>query len=90
MGEDKVSRHLYCNYVCDMTNRWLSIRVEVLGNIIVFFAALFAFYSRNTLTAGVIGLSISYAMQMIDGFGWTIRMAGELESDSVALERVRI
>ena len=22
-------------------------------------------------------------------FGWTIRMAGELESDSVALERVR-
>jgi len=72
-----------------MTNRWLSIRVEVLGNIIVFFAALFAFYSRNTLTAGVIGLSISYAMQMIDGFGWTIRMAGELESDSVALERVR-
>ena len=28
-------------------------------------------------------------MQMIDGFGWTIRMAGELESDSVALERIR-
>jgi len=28
-------------------------------------------------------------MQMIDGFGWTIRTAGELESDSVALERIR-
>ena len=104
-SESKVSRHLVCNYICDMTNRWLSIRVEILGNIIVFFAAIFAFYSRDTLTAGVIGLSISYAMQMIDGyygkniflacqniifsFGWTIRMAGELESDSVALERVR-
>merc|ERR1719225_1281236 len=88
-SESKVSRHLVCNYICDMTNRWLSTRVEILGNIIVFFAAIFAFYSRDTLTAGVIGLSISYAMQMIDGFGWTIRMAGELESDSVALERVR-
>ena len=62
---------------------------------------------RDTLSPGVIALSISYAMQMIDGFGWTIRlqsnisieiylfikvvirMAGELESDSVALERVR-
>merc|ERR1719219_2601544 len=88
-SEEKVARHLLCNYVCDMTNRWLSIRVEILGNFIVFFAAVFAFYSRDSLSAGVIGLSISYAMQMIDGFGWTIRMAGELESDSVALERVR-
>ena len=62
-----MSRHLVCNYICDMTNRWLSIRVEILGNIIVFLAAVFAFYSRDSLTAGVIGLSISYAMQMIDG-----------------------
>ena len=84
-----MARHLLCNYVSDMTNRWLSIRVEILGNFIVFFAAVFAFYSRDSLSAGVIGLSISYAMQMIDGFGWTIRTAGELESDSVALERVR-
>ena len=88
-SEERVASHLLCNYICDMTNRWLSIRVEVLGNLIVFFAAVFAFYSRDSLSAGVIGLSISYAMQMIDGFGWTIRMAGELESDSVALERVR-
>ena len=62
-----MSRHLVCNYICDMTNRWLSIRVEILGNIIVFLAAVFAFHSRDSLTAGVIGLSISYAMQMIDG-----------------------
>ena len=88
-SESKVARHLHCNYISDMSNRWLSIRVEFLGNIIVFFAALFAFYSRDQLSTGVIALSISYAMQMIDGFGWTIRMAGELESDSVALERIR-
>ena len=57
----------------DMTNRWLSIRVEVLGNIIIFFSGLFAFYSRESIGAGLAALSISYAMQMIDGFGWTIR-----------------
>ena len=72
-----------------MTNRWLSIRVEILGNTILLFAAIFSYYNRDNLTAGLVGLSISYAMQMIDGFGWTIRMAGELESDSVAIERVR-
>ena len=88
-NEARVTSHLHCNYISDMSNRWLSIRVEFLGNFIVFFAATFAFYLRDQLSAGVIALSISYAMGLIDGFGWTIRMAGELESDSVALERVR-
>ena len=35
--------------ISDMSNRWLSIRVEFLGNFIVFFAAVFAFYLRHTL-----------------------------------------
>ena len=86
-----------------MSNRWLSIRVEFLGNFIVFFAAVFAFYLRynfsfgnetlkmvshmtkiqiqllrDTLSPGVIALSISYAMQMIDGFGWTIRLKSNI------------
>ena len=34
-----------------MSNRWLSIRVEFLGNFIVFFAAVFAFYLRHTLVS---------------------------------------
>ena len=88
-SDSKIAKHLLCNYVSDMTNRWLSIRVEILGNTILLFAAIFSYYNRDNLTAGLVGLSISYAMQMIDGFGWTIRMAGELESDSVAIERVR-
>jgi ABC-type multidrug transport system fused ATPase/permease subunit len=72
-SERRVANHLYCNYISDMSNRWLSIRVECLGNLIVFLAAMFAFYYRETLSAGLAALSVSYAMQMIDGFGWTIR-----------------
>ena len=33
---------------------------------------------RDTLSPGVIALSISYAMQMIDGFGWTIRLISNI------------
>ena len=72
-SEDRVAKHLQCNYMSEMTNRWLSIRVEILGNIIVFLAAIMSFYYRESISPGLAGLSISYSMVMIDGFGWTVR-----------------
>ena len=47
--------------------RWLYIRLEFVGNLIIFFAALFAVIKRNTgggLDPGLAGLSITYALQV--------------------------
>lgn len=51
--------------------RWLAIRLEFVGNLIIFFAALFAVIQRNyqdeikiRINAGLVGLSISYALQV--------------------------
>lgn len=44
--------------------RWLAVRLEFVGNIIVSFAALFAVIARERLSPGIMGLAISYALQV--------------------------
>ena len=44
--------------------RWLALRLQIVGNLIVFFAAIFAVVEKGHIEAAIVGLSISYAMQV--------------------------
>uniref|UniRef100_A0A8D1H6G2 Multidrug resistance-associated protein 1 n=1 Tax=Sus scrofa TaxID=9823 RepID=A0A8D1H6G2_PIG len=71
------------------SNRWLGIRVEFVGNCVVLFAAVFAVTGRNSLSPGLVGLSVSYALQVTLALNWMIRTISDLESNIVAVERVK-
>ena len=79
----------YYPNVC--SNRWLAVRLEFVGNCIILFAALFAVIERNDshVSAGLIGLSISYALRITQTLNWMVRMTSELEANIVSVERVK-
>lgn len=51
--------------VCFDGSRWLGVRIEFIGNCIVLFAALFAVIGKDNLSEGLVGLSVTYALQVL-------------------------
>jgi ATP-binding cassette, subfamily C (CFTR/MRP), member 1 len=79
-------------------NCWLAVRLELAGACIVTFTALSAVFSRQFYTdaseesrhqfAGMAGLGISLALGVTQSLNWSVRMASDLESHMVAVERL--
>ena len=70
-----------------ITSCWLSIRLEFLGYSIIFVNALYAVLSRHTLSPGVAGLTLSYAMTITRTLNNLVRATTQLETNIVSVER---
>ncbi|XP_008059021.2 canalicular multispecific organic anion transporter 2, partial [Carlito syrichta] len=88
-SDTKVDTNQKSCYPHIASNRWLGVRVEFVGNCVVLFAALFAVIGRSSLNPGLVGLSVSYALQVTMALNWMIRMMSDMESNIVAVERVK-
>lgn len=87
-SEKRVDYNQLMSYPSIIANRWLAIRLEIVGAMVVFFAALFAMLSRDTIGAAMVGLSITYALQISAVLSFLVRMTAEVETNIVAVERL--
>ncbi|XP_035695059.1 multidrug resistance-associated protein 1-like [Branchiostoma floridae] len=85
----KVDQNQMAYYPKIVSNRWLAVRLEFLGSCVVLFAALFAVIGRETLSPGIVGLSITYALQITQTLNYLVRMTSDLETNIVAVERIK-
>ncbi|XP_008553086.1 multidrug resistance-associated protein 1 isoform X1 [Microplitis demolitor] len=88
-SERRVDFNQMCYYPGIISNRWLAVRLEMLGNMIIFFAAIFSVLGRDSLSPGLVGLSISYALQITQTLNWLVRMTSDVETNIVAVERIK-
>ncbi|KAH7710489.1 multidrug resistance-associated protein 1-like protein [Aphelenchoides avenae] len=91
-SETRVDHFIRVKYHSVVAGRWLAIRLEFVGNCVVLFAALFAVLSNEwgiVTSAGLVGLSVSYAFSVTDALNMAVRQMSELETNIVSVERLK-
>jgi ABC-type multidrug transport system fused ATPase/permease subunit len=71
------------------SQRWLGLRLECSGALITGSAALIAVLTASSITPGLAGLSISYALQVTQLLSFMIRQSVELENNMNSVERTK-
>lgn len=90
-NEWRMDANLRAYFPSISANRWLAVRLEFIGSIIILAAAGLAIVTVGTghlLSPGMVGLAMSYALQITQSLNWIVRQTVEVETNIVSVERV--
>ena len=88
-NERRLNDNQLAYYPTIASNRWLAIRLEAVGSMVVLLAALFAVVSFGKVDSATVGLTVSYALTITQTLNWMVRMSCDLEANIVAVERAK-
>lgn len=90
-NEWRVDANLRAYFPSISANRWLAVRLEFIGAIVILAAAGFpviAVATGSKPSAGMVGLALSYGLQITTSLNWIVRQTVEVETNIVSVERV--
>ncbi|KAJ3092332.1 hypothetical protein HK102_008482 [Quaeritorhiza haematococci] len=91
-NEDRIDFNQRAYYPSISSNRWLAVRLEFIGSLVVFGSALFSVISiviYGHVSASFVGLSLTYSLTITQTLNWMVRMSCEIESQIIAVERIK-
>ncbi|KXN89408.1 Metal resistance protein YCF1 [Leucoagaricus sp. SymC.cos] len=89
-NQHRIDRNQICYLPSISVNRWLAVRLEFVGALIIVTVTLLAMIALVTsgVDAGLVGLVLSYALNTTSSLNWLVRSASEVEQNIVSVERI--
>jgi len=75
-------------YLTFSNQRWLSVRLDAIGNILVFTTGILVVTSRFNVSPSIAGLVLSYILSIVQMIQFTVRQLAEVENAMVSTERL--
>ncbi|KAH7033322.1 ATP-binding cassette transporter protein YOR1-like protein [Microdochium trichocladiopsis] len=75
-------------YLTFSNQRWLSMRLDLIGNLLVFTTAILVVNSRFSVDPSIGGLVLSYILAIVQMIQFTVRQLAEVENGMNAVERI--
>lgn len=75
-------------YLTFANQRWLSVRLDLIGNLLVFTTAILVVTDRFNVNPSISGLVLSYILAIVQMIQFTVRQLAEVENNMNATERL--
>lgn len=76
-------------YLTFSNQRWLSVRLDAIGTLLVFVTGILVVTSRFDVTPSTAGLVLSYILSIVQMIQFTVRQLAEVENGMNAVERLQ-
>lgn len=86
-NEELVNKSTRAHWPSTVLNRWLSVQLEMVGNVVIFVTALLT-CAVGARGAGMAGLALASAVNLTGLLNWVVRCVSDVEVDMNAVERI--
>lgn len=92
VNEAKIDANQKAYYPSISSNRWLAVRLEFIGALVVFGSAIFSVLTiliNGAISSSIIGLMLTYSLTITQTLNWMVRQSCEIETNIVSVERIK-